>query len=144
MRAKGSEEYEDLAKECNSLAELRNAAQKHPNFKAESLDSHAPVKILLADLFRRLEIKGKKFDVGVAASEADIETMWETVTEIEPLVDPKEKIAKQSLSSKPSLSGFLEHFCRQRHYFFEIRKCGSTSCATCKPVRLPEDSFSRL
>ena len=70
--------------------------------------------------------------------------MWETVTEIEPLVDPKEKITKQSLSSKPSLSGFLEHCCRQRHYFFEIRKCGSTSCATCKPLRLPEDIFSRL
>ena len=59
MRAKGSEEYEDLAKKCNSLAEVRNAAQKHPNFKAESLDSLAPVKILLADLFRRLESKGK-------------------------------------------------------------------------------------
>lgn len=29
MRAKGSEEYEDLAKKCNSLAELRNAAQKY-------------------------------------------------------------------------------------------------------------------
>ena len=100
----------------------------------------APVKILLADLFQRLELK-KKFEVGVAASDSDIEEMWENVTAIDPSVDPRETLNKGNLSSKPHLVNFLYHCCRQRHYFFEIKKCGESSCTICKPVRLPDDIF---
>ena len=46
----------------------------------------APVKILLADLFQRLELKKKKFEVGVAASGSDIEEMWENGKMSQPLI----------------------------------------------------------
>ena len=88
-------------------------------FQEESLDSMAPVKILLADLFQWLELK-KNFEVGVAASDSDIEEMWENVTAIDPSVDPRETLNKGNLSSKPQLVNFLNHCYCQRHYFFEI------------------------
>ena len=90
-------------------------------FQEESLDSMAPVKILLADLFQRLELKKKNFEVGVAASDSDIEEMWENVTAIDPSVDPRETLNKGNLSSKPQLVNFLNHCYCQRHYFFEIK-----------------------
>ena len=83
----------------------------------------APVKILLSDLFQRLELKKKKYKVGVAASDSDIEEMWENATAIDPSVDPRETLNKGNPSSKPGLVSFLNHCCHQRHYFFEIRKC---------------------
>lgn len=52
MRGRGSEEFEEEVRKCNSLANLRSAAEKHSNFKEESLDSMAPVKVVLSDLFR--------------------------------------------------------------------------------------------
>ena len=80
----------------------------------------------------------------VAASDPDIEEMWENVTAIDPSVDPRETLNKGNLSSKPHLVNFLNHCCRQRHYFFEIKKCGESSCTICKPVRLPDDIFRGL
>ena len=59
MRRQGSAKYEEEAKKCKSLADLRKAKQSYPAFQEESLDSMAPVKILLADLFQRLELKKK-------------------------------------------------------------------------------------
>ena len=35
----------------------------------------------------------------------------------------------------------LEHCTRQRHYFFEIIKCGKETCGICKPIRLPREVF---
>ena len=84
MRRQGSAKYEE-AKKCKSLADLRKAKQSYPAFQEESLDSMAPVKILLADLFQRLELK-KKFEVGVAASGSDIEEMWENGKMSQPLI----------------------------------------------------------
>ena len=86
MRRQGSAKYEEEAKKCKSLADLRKAKQSYPAFQEESLDSMAPVKILLADLFQRLELKKKKFEVRVAASGSDIEEMWENGKMSQPLI----------------------------------------------------------
>ena len=79
-------------KSAKSLADLRKAKQSYPTFQEESLYSMASVKILLADLFQRLELKQKKFEVGVAASDSDIEEMWKNITAIDPSVDPRETV----------------------------------------------------
>ena len=67
--------------------------------------------------------------------------MWENVTAIDPSVDPRETLNKGNLSSKPQLVNFLNHCCL---YFFEIKKCGESSCTISKPVRLPDDIFRGL
>ena len=81
----------------------------------------APVKILLSDFFQRIELKKNKFEVRVAASDSDIEEMWESVTAINSSVDPRETLSKGNLSSKPRLVSFLNHSCRQRHYFLKSK-----------------------
>ena len=43
-----------------------------------------------------------------------------------------------------TLSEFIAHCCRQRHYFFDILKCGKTECSLCKPPRLPQSEFQKL
>ncbi len=144
MRGKGSKEFEQEVKKCNSLASLRSAAAKHSNVKEESLDSMAPVKVLLSDVFRRLRLKDREFHVNVAASDAEVEEMWESLSTVDPSLTSSESIRKGNLPSKPQLVQFLDHCCRQRHYFFEIRKCGDRSCTICKAVRLPDEVFSSL
>ena len=115
MGQQGSDKYQEEAKKCTSLADLRKATRSY----LDSLESMAPVKILLSDFFQRIELKKKKFEVGVAGSDSNVEEMWENVTAIDPSIDPRETLNKGNLSSKPRLVSFLNHSCRQRQYFFE-------------------------
>ena len=47
---------EALIASCNSLTQIRNAAEKNPELRLAVLDSMEPVKILP---FQRLELQGK-------------------------------------------------------------------------------------
>ncbi len=131
MRGKGSDEYEALVKNCGSMADLRKAAEKHPTIKEESLDSIVPVKTVLSDVFSRLKLKDRPIRVRVAALESEIAELWEVAKTVEPELEPSMSLRKGSMASKPS---FLTHCCRQRHYFFEIKKCGAPDCDVCGPV----------
>ena len=44
----------------------------------------------------------------------------------------------------PKLKQFLTHCCRQRHYFFEVRKCGNAECGICGRVRLSTEELSMI
>ena len=134
MRKKGTDNYEREASKCNSLSDLRKAAIKSDSFRQESLDSVEPVKLLLSDLFQRLQLKGEKFKLHSSALEAGIDDLWGFITEIEPLFQSSDKLQKASLISKPRLAEFIDHCCRRRHYYFEILKCGEESCVLCRPV----------
>ena len=70
-----SEEMEVEVEKCNSMKALRAVAERKPTFKESSLDSIAPVKILLTDIVRRLELKGKKFSVFTAASSEELDEL---------------------------------------------------------------------
>ena len=137
---KGSHKYEKEAKSAKVLL-ISGKLYRGTPVSRKSLDSVAPVKILLSVLFQRLELKKNKFKIGVATSDSDIEEMWGNVTTIDPSVDPKETLNKGNLSLKPQLVSFLNHCSRQRHYCLEIQKCGESSYTICKPVRLPDDVF---
>jgi len=54
MREKGDDELEAEADKCKSLATLRDAAKRRPEFRAAALDSIAHVKSLLVMLLERL------------------------------------------------------------------------------------------
>ena|SRR5277367_903426 len=38
----------------------------------------------------------------------------------------------------------MEHCCRKRLYFFEIKKCGNDECNICRPIRSNPDIFKEL
>ena len=58
-----SQEMEAEVEKCNSMKALRAVAEKSPAFSEAALDSITPVKIVLADIVKRLELKEKKFSV---------------------------------------------------------------------------------
>ena len=69
------EELEDV-KKCNNITDLRRIAENKPELMDASSDSISPVKILLSDVFCRLELKSKKFQVLGSATPAEIEDFW--------------------------------------------------------------------
>ena len=118
--------------------------QRGPPSSTAALDSIAHVKSLLVMLLEHLELKGKKFSSFPSASEQDIDSMWETVQKIDSTIKKDESLTKNNLPSKQGLTAFLKHCCTSRHYFFQIKKCGSESCGMCGPVRLPKEVFDQL
>ena len=144
MRDKMDERFEEEAAKCNSLATLREAAKRSPGFQDTALDSIAHLKCLLTSLTERLELKGKKFTTFSAANEADIEELWKSVLQVDPSLNKEEKITKRNLQSKKDLVAYLKRCCIQRHYSFQIKKCGSDVCNLCKPLRMSKEAFSKV
>ena len=58
--------------------------------------------------------------------------------------DPQALKTKSTISDKPMLQQFLSHCCQERHYFFEVKKCGSADCTICKPVRLNSEVVQEI
>ena len=134
----------NLKLKCTSLATLRDAAKRRPEFRTAALDSIAHVKSLLVMLLERLELKGKKFASFPSASEQDIDSMWETVQVIDSTLEKDESLTKNYFLTKEALAAFLKYCCTSHHYSFQIKKCGSESCGMCAPVRLPKEFFHQL
>ena len=135
MRERMSDEFETLSSRCNSLSDLRKAEEKFGGFSDEVADSVTPVKILLSDIFVRLELKSKKYSVFSSASASAIFLFCDALLSVDSaLTDPHGKYKKVTLARSPSLRQFFEHCCHSRHHTFSVRKCGNTSCSMCKPV----------
>ena len=81
MHEKQNEDFEKAADKCKNMSDLRAAADKCPEFKATVLDSIAPVKVLLTQLFERLQLKEESFKPITAAS---VDAIWNVIQEVEP------------------------------------------------------------
>ena len=143
-REKMGDEMEKEAAKCNSLKALRAVAEQKPEFKNAAMDSMSPVKILLSDIIRRLELKGVKFQVFSAATQSGLNDFWTDLLSLDHEFQAlhSKKISASDLT--PPLSNFFEHCCRERHYFFDILKCGNEDCTTCQLPRLLPSEFSKL
>lgn len=62
-------EFEALISSCNSISQIRQVSHNNIDIVPAILDCVEPVKILLASIFQRLELKGKKFRTYSAANE---------------------------------------------------------------------------
>ena len=138
------ENMETIVSRCNSMKELRKAAEKQPEVAGAVLDSMSQVKIIVSDIVKCLSLKGRPFKVFPAASQHDIEDIWSSLHSIDESLNFEEKYQKASLPSHPSLKEFLHHCCQQRHYSFCVKKCGDINCKICKPPRLPREVFSKI
>ena len=66
------------------------------------------------------------------------------ILQVDPSLNKNDKINKKKLESKKDLNTYLKHCCIQRHYSFQIKKCGSDTCNLCKPLRMSKEIFSKL
>ena len=129
---------------CNSMKALRAVAERSTAFKEAALDSIAPVKIVLTDIAQRLELNEKKFRVFTAASPQELDDLWSALLSIDQQFpyERSDRLSAKELSE--GLVKFIDQCCIQRHYFFDMIKCGKTDCDVCLPPRLPSDVFSTL
>ena len=135
---------EQEVRRCGSVSEVRELASKKPGLKESLIDSMSPVKVTLTNIANRLEWKGRSFSVDVAATTENLTELWSTLNEIDSefKFTHTDKITRKGLSA--TLQSYLRHCCREWHYFFDIKKCGDSSCNMCKPPCLPVEEFTKL
>ena len=143
-RASMSKEMEDKVGSCNSVSEIRRVAKNNEPLRDSLLDSVSPAKTLLSMVTQRLQLKGKKFTVNTAAQIEAISDLWAVLKQVDPRFDLQhcDKVSERLLT--PGLKDLISHCYRQRHYFFEIKKCGKGDCTICSPVRMPMEEFDKI
>ena len=134
-----SDEFESSIKNCNNLQQL---CEKCGSKRDEASSSLKPAVDLLHDVFKRLELKGKSFEVYKAAAEDEIQEFREVLLLVDATLKT-EDTTKKSIKQKTDVC-FMKHCCKIRHYSFQIKKCGSFSCKICKPVRMDSEMFSTV
>ena len=142
MRTKTSS-YEKELKSCNSLADVRSLAMKHPDVEYEVLDAVAPVKALLQGIFIRLQLKDSKFQTFEAASKHDMDSLWKNILQVDENITPATTTKLEAQQMK-KFQKFIETHCRFRSYMVSIKKCGLPDCDVCKPIILPPELFLNL
>ncbi|PKC04797.1 hypothetical protein RhiirA5_421760 [Rhizophagus irregularis] len=143
MRAEMDEEFEEIMKYCNSMDDIRNKAEEEPQLKEQLLNSLQPTLELMENLIKRLELKGEPFGTFKAAFDEEMTTLWNSLLSIDNLLTMEDN-SKRSIQNKIKFLEFYNHCCRSRHYFFEIKKCGSLDCHICKPVRCDSETWLKV
>lgn len=142
MRTEMSPEYEACIKNLKSLSQVRSMAEKKSFVRDETVDSVQSAKVLLSEVFQRLQLKEKNFEVFTPASLSDIGSFSETIKLLDSTASLD--ITKASMTEYQGIKRFYDHCCQVRHYSFCIKKCGQDSCSLCKPVRMPRDMFDQI
>ena len=141
MRKEGSSEFEKAIKNANNLNAVREATKQ--SYKHEVRTSLQPSLQLLTAITSRLELKGEPFSMFEGASDDEMEAFWEVVHLADDSLDQSDT-SKSTLQRKPKLQAFFDHCCQMRHYSFCIKKCGSSECEICKPVRMDSERFKSI
>ena len=98
---------------------------------------------LLGGLFARLWLHDEPVQYSAAASQEDMDELWDEVLRI----DPNLKVGKTTasdLKDADKFHAFLEHCTVRSHYFVSIKKCGKGDCEMCSPPSLSADEFASL
>ncbi len=74
--------HENELKRCGSLKSIREMAKKIPVLREEVLRSIEPMLELLSTLIQRLKLKEHNFESHDAASEEDIDELWQEVLKV--------------------------------------------------------------
>ena len=144
-RKKMSDEAETTIKGKNTLAEVRAVVERSESFKQELRDSMSHPIILLSKQFAAMQLKGESLLSGVAASDQEIQAMFEQVHSIDPSLTA-DNLNKEILESSQPLKSFLKNHSHSSHYIFQLKKCTTEACVLCSEhkIRLPSDIFSSL
>ena len=138
-REKMSDQTEQQLLDCSSMKQIRAQANRAPGIREEVLDSVAQVKVLLGSLSmpKNPLLKKKSNRYGVKFCVLMIHLREATQPR-------KQSRTKKAIKDKEKLQKFLESHCRETHYAFSVKKCGSQSCNVCKPPQLPPSVFETL
>ena len=137
MREKMGDDFEQAVKNANNLKDIRKNCSEMKHDVSKSLESS---KDLIGSIVTRLELKGKKFQVFQSASDAEMDSFFEGLLKVDPLLT-KDHTKRKDLESLSSLQSFISHCCLFRNYSITIKKCGKDDCSICLPLRMSPDVF---
>ena len=124
------------------LSDIRRLVHESPEKNLKLLDeSCRPCSQLIKDQFSHLQLKGVLFWVPEEASNRDIDQLFKSLN-LDKSITPYNCV--DDLHKRPKLTQYLAHCCRQRTYFFSVKKCGSQNCEICWPPRSSALDFERL
>jgi len=84
-------ELEEIMSKCNSMNDIRKAAEKTPRLKNSLKQSLDSTITLLNDVFKRLQLKNKNFKTYEAASELEMNALWDSVLLIDSTLTKEDK-----------------------------------------------------
>ena len=128
---------------CSNMSEIRQLAEKEPSIKDGLKKSLQPVKDLIEDVFSRLSLKDEPFQIFQAASDEEIDSIWEELRVIDATVT-RDDTTQVKLKNKSALMNFMKTHCLERHYMFSVKKCGLEDCHVCRSPRLTPEHFQTL
>ncbi|CAB4374859.1 unnamed protein product [Rhizophagus irregularis] len=88
------------------MNDIRNVAEKTPRLKNELKESLNPTITLLNDLFKRLQLKDKNFETFEAASEFDMNVLWDSILRIDSTLTKEDKNDEKKI-----LVAYLDTIC---------------------------------
>ena len=103
------EEFEKEVAKCNSLNELRKIAERNVEVVGAIKDSLSPVKILLANIFSRLQ--EKQILLYAAATAAEINKFWSAVIALDATLEEGGRYVKSNIGEHTDISELIHHCC---------------------------------
>ncbi len=91
MRQEMDAKLEEIMSKCNSINDIRKAVEKTPDLKEGLKQSLNPIITLLNDVFNRLQLKDKNFETFEAASELDMDILWNLILLLDSTLTKEDK-----------------------------------------------------
>ena len=116
-------EDQDLEKKlamCSNMSEIRHLAEKEPFIKDALKKSLQPAKDLIEGVFSRLSLKDEPFQIFHAASDEEIDSIWEELRVIDATIT-RDDTTQIKLKNKSALMNFMWTHCLERHYMFSVK-----------------------
>lgn len=146
MRHEMPRGFEKQISGINTMAYIRNKVMKDDGLKNEIDSCIKPVTDLLGSTLGRLSWKEKQIKIQEAASEVEIDALFDILKNLEPNFD-KQNMQHKHLKNYPVLQKFLETHCQRHHYLFTMKRCRDQDCAVCSissDDRIPSDLLDSL
>ncbi|CAC5366714.1 unnamed protein product [Mytilus coruscus] len=126
-REESTSDIDQIIKSCNGMSEIRRKSEKVDGLKDKLIESLKPMMTMLENRAKRVQLKGKPFQVFPAADDMDVEQTEARVT----LFNPTISVGKYQQTHMTKARGFKEYIekhCQERHYVFQIRRCSDAEC----------------
>ncbi|CAL4071120.1 unnamed protein product, partial [Meganyctiphanes norvegica] len=131
-RVKGDADVENDIKKCNSMASIRQLAEKKEDLREKWPGLIQPVQNTLSERFSRLALKDKPFKSLDPVSDESIEDLKIILSQRFSTLN-LEKLQKVSTSKCSEYQNWLERHCRSRQYSFQIRNVVIVTAAYPQP-----------
>ncbi len=104
-----SDIYKQEVSKCHTLSEIRRIASRIEGFEAAVQDSLSPVKILLSQVFSRLQFNERCIELFASAAGSEISDFWGALLAVDATLREDIKYTKKTFAGYPAAVEFIHH-----------------------------------